>query len=123
MVALSSDDRTLMIVSAKGLGSGPNGGPAFVDPERGASAGDVMQGTLQVVPVPDAARLAAHTSQVVENTYVARRGTPSLPPIRHVVFIVKENRTFDQVYGQRRGVRGDPTMADLGVRRRVRSKD
>jgi YVTN family beta-propeller protein len=123
MVALSNDDRTLMIVSAKGLGSGPNGGPGFVDPERGASAGDVMQGTLQIVPVPDAGRLARDTRQVVENTYVARRGTPSLPPIRHVVFIVKENRTFDQVYGQRRGVRGDPALADLGMQRTVRSRD
>ena len=33
MVALSTDNRTLMISSAKGLGSGPNGGPQFVDPD------------------------------------------------------------------------------------------
>ena len=35
-------------------------------------------------------------------------------PIEHVVFIVKENRTFDQVFGERAGVNGDPTLADLG---------
>ena len=47
----------------------------------------------------------------------AARRRPAIPilaaaPIRHVVFIVKENRTFDQVFGQRAGVRGDPTLAD-----------
>jgi YVTN family beta-propeller protein len=123
MVALSDDDRTLLISSAKGLGSGPNGGPGFVDPDRGASPGDLMQGTLQIVPVPDAAQLAAQTRQVIDNTLTARPGAPSLPAIRHVVFIVKENRTFDQVYGQRAGVQGDPSLADLGVGRAVRSKD
>lgn len=123
MVALATDDHTLLISSAKGLGSGPNGGPGFVDPDRGASPGDVMQGTLQIVAVPDAAQLTAQTRQVIDNTFTVRPGVPALPAIRHVVFIVKENRTFDQVYGQRRGVNGDPALAGLGMQVAVRSKD
>jgi YVTN family beta-propeller protein len=125
MVALGADDRTLVVSSAKGLGSGPNGGRGFVDPPRGATAGDVMQGTLQIVPAPDP-MLARHTKQVVANTY--RKGTPRaqrLSPassIKHVVFIVKENRTFDQVYG-RPGTNGDPTIADLGTEKAIRSRD
>jgi len=123
MVSLSADQQTLLVSSAKGLGSGPNGGPGFVDPERGASPGDVMQGTLQIVPVPDAAQLATFTQQVLDNTRIERRDVPALPAIRHIVFIVKENRTFDQVYGQRSGVAGDATLADLGIGLQVRSKD
>jgi YVTN family beta-propeller protein len=125
MVALADNDRTLVVSSAKGLGSGPNGGRDFVDPPRGATAGDVMQGTLQIVPVPDRARLDAYTSQVVANTYQSYLTYPTYPThqIKHVVFIVKENRTFDQVFGQRRGVDGDASIADLGLRIAVRSKD
>ncbi len=135
LVALSRDRRSLVVASAKGLGSGPNGGRGFVAPARGAHPGDVMQGTLQVVPVPGPAALERYTHQVIANTYV-RRNTdddprhpvPPLPglresPIRHVVFVVKENRTFDQVFGQRAGVTGDPTLAELGLGVRVASED
>lgn len=118
IVALTNDGRTLVIGSAKGLGSGPNGGRGFTDPPRGSHPGDIMQGTLQLVDVPDAAALAAYTKQVIANTYVERPpvALPALlreHPIRHIVFIVKENRTFDQVFGARAGLRGDPTIAEL----------
>jgi DNA-binding beta-propeller fold protein YncE len=120
MVALTGDGRTLVVSSAKGLGSGPNGGAGFVDPPRGAHPGDIMQGTLQLLPVPDRAQLEVMTRQVVEDTYQSR-GSLALPPllrehpIRHVVFIVKENRTFDQVFGRHAGVRGDATLAELAA--------
>lgn len=132
MVALAAGDRTLLVSSAKGLGSGPNGGRGFVDPPRGATAVDVMNGTLQIVAVPDERQLAAQTRQVIDNTYqpyppsrvALRRASPAdLAAIKHVVFIVKENRTFDQVFGQRRGVDGDASIADLGMQMAVRSKD
>ncbi len=135
IAALAPGERTLLVSSAKGLGSGPNGGRGFVDPPRGAHPGDIMQGTLQMIEVPDAGTLAAYTTQVVRNTYAerdvpadAQAGRPLVPvlaahPIRHVVFIVKENRTFDQVYGQRASVDGDATIAELGMRRSVVSTD
>jgi DNA-binding beta-propeller fold protein YncE len=118
LVRVIDGGRTLVIGSAKGLGSGPNGGRGFVDPPRGAHPGDIMQGTLQIVAVPDAAALAAFTRQVVANTYIQtpHAGLPALlrdHPIRHVVFVVKENRTFDQLFGRRSNVRGDATIADL----------
>jgi YVTN family beta-propeller protein len=124
MVALAANDGTLLVSSAKGLGSGPNGGRGFVDPPRGATAVDVMNGTLQIVAVPDARQLAEQTKQVVANTYQSYSSHQPYPAgITHVVFIVKENRTFDQVFGQRRGVDGDPSIADLGTQMAVQSKD
>jgi YVTN family beta-propeller protein len=120
MVALSADDRTLIISSAKGLGSGPNGGQGFVDPPQGATAVDVMKGTLQIVALPDERQLAAQTEQVIANTYRSGGSSGSDRSggfgIRHVVFIVKENRTFDQVFGARPRVNGDASLAELGGR-------
>jgi len=145
MVALANHDRTLIVSSAKGLGSGPNGGRGFVDPPQGATAVDVMKGTLQIVVVPDSRELAKQTERVFDNTYQTHppsRGalrwtspTDQTNPtrlrsdpqerassrqaylgIKHVVFIVKENRTFDQVFGARPRVNGDASLAELGGR-------
>jgi YVTN family beta-propeller protein len=135
-VAVSRDGATLFVASAKGLGSGPNGGAGFVEPPRGLHPGDIMQGTLQLVAVPAAEDLRRYTRQVFDNTFTTRqveleRTHPLLPaltgspesPIRHVVFVVKENRTFDQVFGQRAGVAGDRSLTTLGMKMRVVSKD
>jgi len=134
-VAVSNDGRTLYVASAKGLGAGPNGGEGFVVPDRGLHPADIMQGTLQVVAVPGRAGLEAYTQQVIGNTYWKheieddpRNPVPPLPntrqsPIRHVVFVVKENRTFDQVFGQRSGVDGDPSATTLGLGMEVVSSD
>jgi YVTN family beta-propeller protein len=116
MVALTEHDRTLVISSAKGLGSGPNGGRGFVDPPQGATAVDVMKGTLQIVSVPDARALSMQTQRVLDNTYQTRTTYAAHPTFKHVVFIVKENRTFDQVFGSRPRVNGDASLAALGGR-------
>ncbi|MBO0860644.1 MAG: PD40 domain-containing protein [Chloracidobacterium sp.] len=135
LVALSNDGRTVYAASAKGFGSGPNGGANFVDPGRGRHPGDIMQGTLQILPSPDEKTLAAATDTVIRNTYIkhliSSKSLTTLPfanspadgPIRHIIFVVKENRTFDQVFGQRSNVRGDPTNATLGLKISVASDD
>lgn len=133
-VYASRDGKRLFVSSPKGIGSGPNGGRGFVPPARGSHPGDIMQGLFQVIDIPDAARLADYTRQVVANTYRKREvtddGRNPLPPaanvrrspIRHIVFIVKENRTFDQVFGERKNVEGDPTLAGLGCHVRVANR-
>jgi DNA-binding beta-propeller fold protein YncE len=135
LVAVSPDAGTLYVASAKGLGSGRNAGPDFDDPGRGLHPGDIMQGTLQILQAPHGTALADGTRQVVENTYVQRvvprAASRTLPygnsradgPIRHVVFVVKENRTYDQVFGQRRDARGNPGGASLGLGVRVANTD
>jgi YVTN family beta-propeller protein len=90
------------------------------------------RGSVQVIDVPDDAQLAAYTIAVAENNRLpqllnapaapvkatealpvpARPGDPSL--IEHVVMIVKENRTYDQVFGDLERGNGEPKFVMFG---------
>ena len=50
-VALSPDEKTLYITSARGYGAGPNGGMGFVKPPQGTYIGDIQLATFQAVPL------------------------------------------------------------------------
>jgi DNA-binding beta-propeller fold protein YncE len=143
-VALSPDERQLYVTSARGYGAGPNGGAGFVKPPQGTYIGDIQLGTFQAVPIPSTAQLATYTKRVLANTYQTiavvdngRNPLPVLPktrraasgqstnsrtPIRHIVYITKENRTFDEVLGQLKSARGDSTLARFGTGVTVRSR-
>ncbi len=131
----------LLAVSAKGLGSAytpqggypapTTGGPQALNP--GGYDGANMPGLLQRIPVPTTASLAAGTATVQRNIdYAAAADTGSsapagpIPlsdatagqsPIKHVVYIVRENRTYDQVFGDlattRNDVDADPAYESL----------
>src|SRR5581483_2586792 len=77
--------------NAKGRGSAPN--------PQGNPGG---QGSISMFPLPAAETLAASTKLVMEAAgFMARPGDPPPVPnaIRHVVLIVKEGRSFDEVMG------------------------
>ena len=74
-------------------------------------------------PLPDARALATTTMQVAENIGLPgakdraaadARMTAIRTRIKHVVFIIKENRTYDQVLGDLDIGNGDPHLAILG---------
>ncbi|MGH2344810.1 MAG: YncE family protein, partial [Chloroflexota bacterium] len=106
-VGVSPNGARLYVVSAKGLGSRP---PAITDSFQYDA--NTMPGLLQAFPVPTGSGLAADTSEVARNirfaaSVDAKRPThspiPAGPggatPIKHVLLIVRENRTFDQELG------------------------
>lgn len=125
-VALTKDNAQLLVLSARGWGAGPNGGKNFVDPPMGTYVGDIQVGSFQRVSVPDALGLANMTERVKTNTFqktaVTDDGKNPCPPmaglrqspIRHVVYITKENRTYDEVFGQIKGANGDASLARFG---------
>jgi YVTN family beta-propeller protein len=129
-VQLSPDEKQLFILSARGLGAGANGGKGFVKPPQGTYVGDIQLGTLQVLDVPNDAFLKAFTQKTIENTFQIRK-TPILTPqyfgkkspIQHVVYITKENRTYDEVLGQMAGAKGDTTLARFGLNVNISQKD
>ena len=126
-VKLSADEKELYIITCRGLGAGPNGGKDFVAPEQGYYVGDIQLGSFQRVKMPDANQLAVYTKQSIENTFKnitveedGKNPLPALPgmrksPIRYIVYITKENRTYDEVLGQLKNAAGDSTLARFGV--------
>ena len=114
-VAVASD--TLWVVNGKGRGTGPNpNGPqpsvsrAKMDP-RGYTLGQ-LEGTVMAVPEPPDARLPALTARVAHaNGWdVPRAAAAKYPPFEHVIYIIKENRTYDQVLGDLRQADGDTSL-------------
>ncbi len=92
--------------------------------------GGLFQGTLSLIAMPDPKQMAGY-SQTVYDCSPLRRGepnavrtpNPTLPagfpipskvgdpsPIRYVVYIIKENRTYDQVFGDVPEGNGEPAL-------------
>ena len=78
----------------------------------------MITGSLSIIPVPDAATLARYTRQVYAlSPYSNARlravaDRPSArPPVRHVVYVIRENRTYDQVFGDITEGNGDRGLA------------
>ncbi len=126
-VELSNDEKEIYIISCRGLGAGPNGGQDFVAPVQGAYVGDIQLASFQKVKMPSDAELASYTKQSIDNTFIettimddGNNPLPPLPgfrksPIKHVVYITKENRSYDEVFGQLKSGAGDSTLARYGV--------
>ena len=116
--ALDVHDGALWVVNGKGAGSGPNRrGPqpnvrlADIDPRQytlGQLTGSVtVIPNVRDLPLDVLSRRVAHA-----NGWDAPRTSPRAhyPPFEHVVYIIKENRTYDQVLGDLPGADGDTAL-------------
>jgi len=116
-LALAADGQTLFVGTAKGLKFAANG----VDKRH---IGNILMGHVSRVAVPDGKALAGYTRQVLANCPVpqaaavdpaAREGIQkALHQIKHVLYIIKENRTYDQVFGDLPEGNGDPHLVLFG---------
>ncbi len=130
-VQLFGNDKKMVILSARGHGAGQNGGLKFQKPVQGTYVGDIQLGTFQQLNVPNAAELKTMTQKTLNNTFkeievsttnkicpiaAPVSGAKRETPIRHVVYITKENRTYDEVFGQLKQGNGDSSLARFGVK-------
>jgi YVTN family beta-propeller protein len=71
-------------------------------------------GALERIPIPDASQLALYTAQVRANDEVAppRCAAAPLAGIKHVIFIIRENKTYDAEFGDMPD--GDPAYLMYG---------
>ncbi|MBS1544066.1 MAG: glutaminyl-peptide cyclotransferase [Bacteroidetes bacterium] len=90
--------------------------------------GGMLLGTLSTILIPDAAQLAEYSKAVYANTPYRKEteltsptGQSPIPskvgdssPIKYVFYIVKENRTYDQVLGDIPEGNGDPSLVLFG---------
>ncbi len=127
-IAYDKGSKQLIVSDDKGLGTQGSIGTA-----HGVSAFNTHQdtGTVSLIPIPSSSELAKMTAQVIKNnswnsanTKVGPQyanagaapvavplhiGEPSL--IKHVWYIIKENRTYDQMLGDVAQGNGDPSLA------------
>lgn len=115
---LASAD-TLLVGTAKGAGSAPNPrGPQPLISELHQGRGEhytlgQLRGSFLVAPVANAtgSELAALTARVSRaNGWETPRAGAAYPPFRHVIYVIKENRTYDQVLGDMRDGDGDTSL-------------
>jgi len=139
-LAVSPDGKKLIVANAKGYGSGPNGGYTFKEGPEGSYIGNLMHGSVTMLDIPADADLPKWTKQVLDNNFrvqgsegvassqdLAKNPIPQFPgqkksPIKHIVFISKENRTYDEVFGQVKKGKGDPEIAQYGFERSFSNK-
>ena len=116
-VALDPQGGTVFVTNMKGLGIGPNlASPTSATAGEGTYWPTLFRGSLSRIAVPDAKRLGAYTAQVAANDRFTRRPPAgALPPaITHVIYVMKENRTYDQILGDLGKGNGDPSLAIFG---------
>jgi hypothetical protein len=122
-LAIAGDD--LLIASAKGEGSGPNNMRATIqipaNPDGHPYIASRMAGSLQRLHLREIPKhLAAYTQRVEDDNLMhATRATIDFAggknPIRHVIYILKENRTYDQIFGDLPAGDGDPSLTIYGA--------
>ncbi|MCB9305177.1 MAG: bifunctional YncE family protein/alkaline phosphatase family protein [Lewinellaceae bacterium] len=120
----------IFVANGKGLSSqaNPKGPQPIMKREDYRAApyiGSMFLGTLGILDAPDERQLEQYTQQVYENTPYSKEkesraegaagnpvprkpGDPS--PIKYVFYIIKENRTYDQVLGDMPEGNGDPAL-------------
>jgi YVTN family beta-propeller protein len=131
-VLYSRDGSNIFILAGKGLTSEPNprGPQPGIPGASGRYTGSMLEGALSIVPTPSTAELARLTRIVYDVTPYsdATRLAPAAPsgdsaiprrvgdpsPIKHVFYIIRENRTYDQILGDLDRGNGDPTLALFG---------
>jgi YVTN family beta-propeller protein len=126
-VLVTPDGKRLVVANVKGVGSLARVRP----PAEGKNTHDFL-GSVSIIDVPDADRLARYTKEVNANNRLAysraglekpragvkpvpvpgRHGEPSV--FRHVIYVIKENRSYDQVLGDMKEGNGDPRLVLFG---------
>ncbi|CAN5488470.1 hypothetical protein BH11ARM2_BH11ARM2_08150 [soil metagenome] len=133
-LAVTPDGKRLLIGTAKGyygpnagegvdLGVGKTEGKSYGAPFR--YIGDQLAGRLTVVDVPEGKTLARLTKQAIENSPLGLAAAATarerkaveagaFKNIKHIVYVIRENRTYDQVLGDIPKGNGDPHLTIFG---------
>ncbi|MDB5356005.1 MAG: Phosphoesterase family protein, partial [Phycisphaerales bacterium] len=123
---IACDAKGVFVANVKGEGS------RDIDPKQKAWNSHRFLGSVTLAPLPDAQGLARFTQQVRADSRVpqallameqARADRPPLPVpqrvgepsvFRHVIYVLKENRTYDQMFGDIPAGNGDPRLCIYG---------
>jgi len=127
--ALAVREGELFVASGKGQGTGPNPGPLPSDsPDRTYGEArekhpyivSLIRGSIARLNISEAEQRLEQLTDEVLASNLFRGRSDTLPfqagknPIKHVIYIIKENRTYDQVFGDLKPGDGDPALCMYG---------
>ena len=127
--SLSGDGKTMYVLNSKSpTGANPtfyySYGPATHQNGYGSNAYNpqLIKAGLQTFPLPDKEQLLKLTQQVALNDRFSNTESAKdlatmaavRAGIKHVIYIIKENRTYDQILGDLPVGNGDPALAEFG---------
>jgi DNA-binding beta-propeller fold protein YncE len=122
-LAVQGDD--LLIATAKGQSTGPNkamGKTAYeIKHNRHAYIPTLLRGSIAKLNIPSTLSKLEEFTRTVEHDNLLHNnpGAIQFPggnnPIKHVIYVIKENRTFDQILGDLKVGDGDPSLTIYGA--------
>jgi YVTN family beta-propeller protein len=125
---IDAPTKTLFVANLKGIGASK----IFKPDEKVKFNSKDFFGTISCVPVPSGRRLNAMTETALRNMRYPRiaealqPARPNQPPrpvpersgepslFKHVIYVIKENRSYDQVLGDMPEGNGDPSLCTFG---------
>jgi hypothetical protein len=123
--ALATIGDNLLIATSKGQGTGPNNRPGELDWERTYHKppyiAALLAGSVARLNIPETLSKLRELTRRVERDNLfgsdpgAVRFAQGASPIKHVIYIIKENRTYDQVLGDLRVGNGDSSLTLYGA--------
>jgi YVTN family beta-propeller protein len=116
----------LIVANGKGTAVGSNVPDSITGPDpatnRTGKATHTYIGSVSMVDLPNPTRLHFYTQQVASNNGWNKRAVKARPPIvfqqpspiQHVFYVIKENRTYDQILGDDTRGNGDAALVQFG---------
>ena len=122
--AVTVSEDSLFVAAGKGVGTGPNAGleqdPEHPGQQRHPYIASLIRGSIARVSLKESERQREPLTEEVlrSNRMEGRTGEIAFEhganPIRHVIYILKENRGYDQVFGDITEGNGDPSLVMYG---------
>jgi DNA-binding beta-propeller fold protein YncE len=123
--ALATVGDDLLIATSKGRGTGPNSGANNLTNERRHHEhpyiATLLYGSIARLKIQNIEKQLPELTRTVEESNLLHSSPGQIQfaqnsnPIHHVIYIVKENRTYDQVLGDLKVGDGDPSLTLYGA--------
>ena len=124
-LAVAVADNDLLIATGKGLGTGPNATDISKVPSKRRRLHPyiptLLHGSIARINLEEIEKNLPAFTRVAQEQMQLLADPTALPfhdganPIHHVIYIIKENRTYDQIFGDLKVGNGDPSLTLYGA--------
>ena len=124
-LAVAVADNDLLVATGKGLGTGPNATDISKVPSKRKRLHPyiptLLHGSIARINLAEVEKNLPAFTRVAQEQMQLLADPTALPfhdgtnPIHHVIYIIKENRTYDQIFGDLKVGNGDPSLTLYGA--------